>query len=160
LWLVVCGIVVIGGFALSEFTWKFDLVTFQLSSVGAYFGSVEHWNGEDWTGIPNSRDVFRLLSESALAISWSWASGLTLGALSGRKTWLSGLLFYLMVVNSYPIACGSFRPGSPHAPPLSTLLIDRLLPVGLTQALLFLLPAVCGMRTGSRTALSRRERAC
>jgi hypothetical protein len=145
---VVCGIVVVGGFALSEFTWRFDLVTFQMSSVGAYFGSVEHWNGEDWTVLPNPRDVSQLLAESMLAVFWSWASGFTLAALSGRKAWLSGALFYLVVVNSYPIACGSVRLGSPHAPPLSTFLIDRFLPVGYTQALLFVVPAIYGMRTG------------
>jgi len=148
-WLALIGIGCIVGLLLSEFVWGFELA-FGNTTVGAYFASAEHWNGADWTTLPDPRDLVFLLFFSAVVVSWSWVSGFVLGSLSRRTVWLTAALFYLTVLNSFPMIRGIIRLNGGGAPPLPMSLIDRWRPFGIAQWLLFFVPVLCGMRSGLR----------
>jgi hypothetical protein len=146
-WLALIGIGCIAGLLLSEFVWSFDIGFFN-TTVGGYFASVEHWHGADWTTLPDQRDLAFLLCFSLVVASWSWASGFVLGSLSGHTIWLTGTLFYLTVIDSFPVIRGIIPLKGAVAQPLGFLV--HLRPFGIAQWLLFVVPVLCGMRSGLR----------
>ena len=92
-WAALIGIVVIAGPRLSEFVWGIEAFC-SVTTVGAYFQSVEHSHGQDWTTVPEARDILFYLCFAVVIIIWSWTSGFVLSALSGRTIWLTGFLLH------------------------------------------------------------------
>jgi len=150
--------VVIAGPRLSEFVWGIEAFC-SVTTVGAYFQSVEHFHGRDWTTVPEARDILFYLCFAVLISIWSWTSGFVLSALSGRTIWLTGFLLYLIVLNFARMANGSVGLHGPGVPPLTTFLRDRLEPFTKDQVFLFFVPVMLGMRSGLRRRLLRMDSA-
>jgi hypothetical protein len=148
-WAALIGIVVIAGPRLSQFVWGIECFR-SVTTVAAYFQSVEHFHGQDWTTVPEARDILFFLCFAIVVIIWSWMSGFVLSALSGRTIWLTGFLLYLIVLNFARMANGVVRLHGPGAPPLPTFLSDRLEPFTKDQVFLFFVPVMLGMRSGLR----------
>jgi len=148
-WAALIGIVAIAGTSLSQFVYGIEKF-YSMTTVGAYFASVEHFNGKDWTTLPMAHDIVFFVCFAAVIIIWSWVSGFALSALSGRTAWLMGPLLYLTVINFARIASASVRLHGKGAPPVPIFLLDRLEPFTIVQTLLFFVPVMIGMRSGLR----------
>jgi hypothetical protein len=157
-WAALIGIVVVAGPLLSRFVWDIEAF-YSVTTVGAYFSSVEHWNGQDWTTAPTARDVVFFVCFSLVIIMWSWVSGFVLGSFSGKTLWLTGVAMYLTVLNFAPMASGTVSLHSAGAPTLPVFLLDRLQMWTKSESLLFFIPVMFGVRSGLRRNLLPLSRA-
>jgi hypothetical protein len=86
-WLALFGICGLAGLSLSRIVFRLDV---DLNKYSAHYGtSLE----------PREEVAFLLLLAGALLV-WSWTCGFVLGSLSGRATWLTWSVFYLVVLDS------------------------------------------------------------
>lgn len=149
-WFVDAILLGVAGFVLSESVLGFE-VKFG-SVLGAYRDSIEHWNGEYWTSLPDTHDVLFLLCASFAILGWSWVCGFALGSLSGRRIWLTALAFHFNVVNSYRIWLFMqgilFLHKGDHSVIHFLFNGTRLLPFGIAVPLLFLIPLIWGIVRG------------
>jgi hypothetical protein len=87
-------------------------------------------------------------------VGWSWASGFACGSLSRRTLWISAILFGLAVIAGTAGTTSTVLAGSGHSPVFAMTFYRVVFPLML-QALLVLVPAVCGMhRSLSAVSLS------
>jgi hypothetical protein len=122
-WLALTGVVGIGATLLSELAFQFDGEI--LMQVRTYWRHGVHYG----TGLSVGEDAVYLICLFLAVFSWSWASGFVLGSLSGRATWLTGVLFCVVVM----------LPGMVH---LALSLTALMAP--------FLLAAIWGTKQGYR----------
>ncbi len=88
-WLALLGLAGFSGVLLSEAVFHFD-VALRMRLVG--FNNL---------GLTDQEYTVYFLCVPLALFLWSWTSGFVLGSLSGRATWLTGALFYVVVLNSY-----------------------------------------------------------
>lgn len=102
--------------------------------------------------IHNSEDIFKTY---LLLICWSWASGFMLGSQSRRTIPVNGTLFCLVILFARLLEAPPNPPawterhGDPNAAVFSLTFYRLVFPL-ILQAVLVLIPAVCGMRQSLR----------
>jgi hypothetical protein len=123
-WLALSGLVGLAGVLLSKIAFQFDGEI--LLQVRTYWRHGVHFG----TGLSVGEDAVYLACLFLALFLWSWAGGFLLGSLSGRATWIAGMLFCLV----------SFFGNTAFRGALSMTVL--MLP--------FLLAAILGMKRGYR----------
>jgi hypothetical protein len=142
-WLALIGLVGAVAAVLTEIAFKLDVAISQQAHAYSHYGVRVD------TGLTAGQDMVHLACLSAALFLWSWASGFVLGSLSGRAIWLTGALFYLVVLDSFTtrlLISGYARFGNVALP---WIILSAVLPVDLVRAP-FLLSAIWGVRRGLR----------
>jgi hypothetical protein len=94
-WLALVGLVGIVAVLLSAIALRLDVtVSQQLRTYLAYGVPFE-------TGLTIGQDIVYMGCLALALLAWSWTGGFVLGSLSGRASWLTGALFYLVVLDSF-----------------------------------------------------------
>jgi hypothetical protein len=147
-WLALFGLVVIAGMFLSEFIFHFQVALHeQLRTSWPYGEPVD-------TLLPRWQNIIYLASVLLALFGWTWTGGFVLGRLSGPATWITGPLFWLMCVDSFParlrlLGSITFRDGDS----IPTILLRWLLPLNPGTAALLaavVYGAVAGVRSRAR----------
>lgn len=143
-WLALLGLTGVAGVGLSRLVFGFGVaLTLQTRT---------YWHYGVMMNDSTPGEVIRSLICLVLVMGvCSWTSGFVLGLLSGCALWLTGPLFYLIVVQSFPAylrySGNLISRGSPSIlPPI----VFALLPPGIPPVVSFLLPAILGLRRGLR----------
>jgi hypothetical protein len=139
--LALVGLVGISAVPLSEITFRFK------GALGEQLWAYSHYRVRFETGLTLGEDVFSLVILSLALLLWSWTSGFVLGSLSGRSSWLTGALFYLVVADSFParlLLSGHIKFSNPRLP---LIVLNALLPHDISD-LLFLFAAIWGVKKG------------
>lgn len=142
-WLALLGLVGIAAVPLSETVFRINV------ALGQQLTTYLRYGVRFETGLTAGEDVIYLVCASVALVSWSWTSGFVLGSLSGRAAWLTGTLFYLVVLDSFHyrlLLSGNLRW---NKPPFPLILLDAVVPHN-AYAVLFLLAASLGVRRGLR----------
>jgi hypothetical protein len=143
-WLALLGLAGVAGVGLSRLVFGFGVALSFQARTYLHYGVMMN------DSTPG--EVIRSLICMLLVIGvWSWTSGFVLGLLSGRALWLTGPLFYQIVVQSFP----AYLRYSGHlisrgSPSISLLMVIALLPLNILVVASFLLPAILGLRQGLR----------
>jgi hypothetical protein len=110
----------------------------------------------DESGITVRQEVVFMICLSIAFFAWTWTSGFVLATLSRRAVWLTGLMFYVVVLSSFLArlvvagAVGADRPIVGDRPyPIPVVFLAFLIPFTPSK-LLFLLAFVWGARNGLR----------
>lgn len=142
-WLALIGIVGVSGFCLSGMLTLLSLGIFEQVTSWRHYGV--HYN----TGVTGFRDAVIYMSCLAVAIFfWTAINASLLRRLSGRASWLTGLLFYLAVHDSS--AAWAYLSGALvyRGHPPAWMAIGWVLPLNVESllfiVLLFAIPAICG----------------
>ena len=93
-WLALLGVACVAGPPMSRIAFRFDVDLRQ--QLTAYYTYGVHFG----TLLTPQQDMAWLLCLGIALLLWSWTCGFVLGSLSGRAVWLTGSLFYLMVLDS------------------------------------------------------------
>jgi hypothetical protein len=94
-WLALIGIVGVSGFYLSRMLAGLSTGIFEQVTAWQRYGV--HYN----TGVTSfGDDVIRMICLAAAIFCWTAVNSSLLRRLSGRASWLTGLLFYVMVLDS------------------------------------------------------------
>ncbi len=146
-WLALLGLAGMAGVGLSRLVFGF--------SVALSLQIRTYWHYGVMMNDSTPGEVIRSLICLVLVIGvWSWTSGLVLGLLSGRALWLTGPLFYLIVVQSFPAWLRySGHLISRGSPSILLPVVIALLPLNIPPVASFLLPAIVGLRQGLRGRL-------
>jgi hypothetical protein len=139
-WFALVAIVGVSGFYLSSMLTRLSVGIFEQVAAWRHYGV--HYD----TGVTSFRDDVIHMSCLAVAIFfWTAVNASLLRRLSGRASWLTGLLFYLVVRDSstaWALLSGAVvYLGNP---PWWTA-FGWILPNGI-MIFLFVLPAICGVR--------------
>jgi hypothetical protein len=107
-------------------------------------------------GVTVRQEIVFVLCLALALFAWTWTSCFVLAALSRRALWLTGLIFYIVVLNSFLarlVVSGAISTKYPiigdRAYALPVVFLAFLLPLSPSK-LLFLLGAVWGARSGVR----------
>jgi hypothetical protein len=92
-WLALLGIAFLAGLPLSGIVFRLDVDLGQQLMV--YFTYGVHLG----TLLTPQQDIAFLICLAVALLVWSWTCGFVLGSLSGRAVWLTGSVFYLIVLN-------------------------------------------------------------
>lgn len=121
-WLALLGISTAAGMMFSETAFRVNVsLTQQLRTYWPYGVHSEN-------GLTPEQNIICLACASLALLTWSWINGFVLGSLSSRTVWLTGAVFYLVVLNSFPVrlvTTGAVRLRNPI--PIWSFLIPHLL---------------------------------
>lgn len=93
-WMALLGIAGLAGLALSRMA--FGLTGAVIPQFMAYGKYGVHFE----TGLTVAEDIEFMASMAVALLLWSWIAGFVLGSLSGRSLWLTGTVFYLVVLDA------------------------------------------------------------
>jgi hypothetical protein len=115
----------------------------------------------DESGITVHQEIIFMLCLAAAFLAWTWTSGFVLARLSHRSLWLTGLTFYVVVLNCFLarlVATGAIDARYPivgdRPYPLPLVFLAFLLPFTPSK-LLFLFAFISGAHTGLRKCALR-----
>jgi hypothetical protein len=142
-WVALIGIVGVSGFYLSGMLYGLSIGIFEQLVAWRRFGV--HYN----TGVTSFRDdVIQMSCLAAAIVCWTAVNASLLRRLSGRATWLTGLLFYIVVHDSsaarFILSGAVVNRGNPAW----WAAVGWILPLNLESlclvVFLFAIPAICG----------------
>ena len=142
-WLALVGLVAIVAVVLSEIAFSLDVI------VGQQVQAYSHYGVRVDTGLTVGKDIVHLVCLSLALLLWLWVSGFVLGSLSGRAIWLTGVLFYLVVLDSFTarlVISGYVRCSNTH---LLWIILSAVLPLDIVR-IPFLLVMIWGVSRGLR----------
>ena len=142
-WVALVGLVGAVAAVLSEVAFKLDVDISQQAQ--AYW----HYGVRFDTGLTAGQDIVQLACLSAALLLWSWVSGFVLGSLSGRAIWLTGALFYLVVLDSFTARLLISGDATFRNAQVAGIILGALLPLDIVRTP-FLLSAIWGVRRGLR----------
>jgi hypothetical protein len=140
-WLALVGLVGAVAAVLSEIAFKLDVDISQQAQAYSHYGVRVD------TGLAAGQDIVHLACLSAALFLWSWVSGFVLGSLSGRAIWLTGALFYLVILDSFTarlLISGNATFRNAH---VAGIIVGMLVPLDTFRAS-FLVFAIWGVRRG------------
>lgn len=143
-WLALVGLVGIVGLRLSRISLGLSFAL-DLNLRTYWKHGVRYENG-----LTVFEEIVVFLSQGLALLAWSWASGFVLGSLSRRTIWVTGTLYFLVLVYPLPFML-YFIWAHPYRDPseVPVLLLMLTLQI-LVRTLLFLLPSLAGVRQGLR----------
>jgi hypothetical protein len=142
-WFALIGIIGVSGFYLSGMLYGLSVGIFEQAEAWRRYGV--HYN----TGVTSFReDVIQMSCLAAAIFFWTAVNASLLRRLSGRATWLTGLLFYIVVHDSSAarfVLSGAVvaRGNPPWWAAVGWILPLNLESLGLV-VFLFVIPAICG----------------
>jgi hypothetical protein len=148
-WFALVTIVGLSGFCLSGMLMQLGVGIFEQVRSWQHFGV--HYN----TGVTSFRaDVIHISCLAAAIFCWTAVNASLLRRLSGRATWLTGLLFYLVVHNSSAVRAHLSGQIVSRGNPPWWATVGWVLPLNAESLVmvvfLFAIPAICGARGKSR----------
>ena len=147
-WLALLGVAGLSAYFLSGLVLSLDSGLIMQTRTYLHYGV--HYE----MGVSATKDIIFLACATLALLIWSWTSGVVLGSLSGRSVWLTGILFYAVVVVLSPLVVTFALSHSSQAPskyrlPLAVLLLLRFAPMSPAK-LCFLITAAWGIVCGVR----------
>lgn len=142
-WLALLGLVGAVAVVLSEIAFKIDV------SIGQQVQAYSHYGVRVDTGLTAGQDIVHLVCLSLALLLWSWVSGFVLGSLSGRAIWLTGALFYVVVLDSFTARLVTSGNATFHNAPLPWIILGAVLPLDIIRAP-FLVVVISGINRGLR----------
>jgi hypothetical protein len=142
-WLAFVGLVGIAAVLLSEIALRLDVAVSQQMRTYLVYGVPYE------TGLTIGQDIVYMGCLALALWAWSWTSGFVLGSLSGRAIWLTGALFYLVVLDSFVarlLVSGNLMI---HDRPLPLMVLSWVLPLTISKVL-FTLAVIWGINRGLR----------
>jgi hypothetical protein len=142
-WLALFGLVGLVAVFLSQIAFRLDAGLFlQLRTYWVYGVHYE-------TGLTVGQEIAQLVYLSLALLLWSWTSGFVLGSLSGRAIWLTGALFYLVLLDASWARFLLSGHITFHGARLPQVILAAVLPLRISTVM-FLLAAIWGVRRGLR----------
>jgi hypothetical protein len=143
-WLALVGLVGIAAVLLSEIALRLDVAVSQQMRTYLVYGVPYE------TGLTIGQDIVYMGCLAVALLAWSWTSGFVLGSLSGRAIWLTGALFYLVVLDSFVARLFISNRLILHDPPTPfTVVVGWVLPFSFAR-ILFTFAAIWGVNRGLR----------
>lgn len=147
-WLALLGVAGLSAYFLSGLVLSLDSGLIMQTRTYYHYGV--HYE----MGVSATQDIISLACALLALLLWSWTSGVVLGSLSGRSLWLTGILFYaVVVVSSSLVVTFALHHSSQTVPkyrlPLAFLLLVRFVPMSPAK-LCFLIAATWGVLCGVR----------
>lgn len=145
-WLALLGVAGLSGYFLSGLLRELD------SGLIIQTRTYLHYGVHYEMGVSATQDMIFLACALLALLVWSWTSGVVLGSLSGRSLWLTGILFYAVVVVLSPLVVTftlghSSQAMSKYRLPLALLLLIQFAPMSPAK-LCFLTTAAWGVMCG------------
>ena len=152
-WLALVGLVGAVAGVLSEIAFKLDVDISQQAQAYLHYGVRLE------TGLTAGQDIVHLAVLSAALLLWSWVSGFVLASLSDRAIWLTGVLFYFVVLDSFTarlLISGNAKFDNAR---VAWIILEALLPLDIVRAL-FSVAVISGVSRGLRLRTFEIRQTC
>jgi len=142
-WLAMIGLAGLAAVPLSQITFQLDVTLGR--QLRTYWSRRVRYD----TGVTVGEDIVCMVCLALALFVWSWTSGFVLGSLSGRSLWLTGTLFYLVLLDSFwarLLISGNVKLEHVSVP---WIVVHALVPHSIARTL-FLLASLWGVSRGLR----------